>query len=1105
MRFLLVLSCLVVACGDDDSFSDAGTADASVGCTLDVECDDGSFCNGAERCVEGATGTRTCVPSEPPCTAALCDETADRCTSDCSTPDADGDGAAAIACGGDDCDDTNAEIGPERTEICDEDGVDEDCDPTTVGMRDADGDGAIDALCCNGTRCGTDCDDARADVLPGATEACNDRDDDCDGSTDEGLLLESHWPDVDRDGHGDRDATPVMACARPAGYASDDLDCNDADVDVAPGAAERCNGADDDCDGNVDELEGNVFYRDADGDGWGDATDAVERDDCEAPDGYVGRVGDCDDTASTTHPGATETCNGVDDDCSSLDAPGGVALDEDADGDLHAPTGATCTGGYPRDDCDDGRPTVYAGAVEICSGLDEDCDETIDESTASQCASGVCDDGCYADRTLELQARAACALSGGAAYCWGVGSSVAGQANLVLESGVEMREVRPRRIAELSSLRSIGTSSFFGCALQADRLVVCWGANQFGQLGVGDTAPRDMPVVVPGLSDVVQLAVGDSSVCALQADGTVRCWGDNFAGQIGDETLDQRASPTSVHGVDRAVELVASGYTFCARRYDDSVWCWGGGTVGDGSDFDRSRAVRVVASGARQLASGGDAFNSAICARFDAGWQCWGLHSTLGVEGSGWAPEPFVAAAGVRVPVHADVPMGCAILDDATVACWGSDDSRVGGPEYGGPRIATAVAVPGLTDVVELQCGDDVCCASDGTTWSCFGLGNALAMGDGPRDVGPFRTAPAIATPRALAFGRDAGCAIDGTGALFCFGSAGQRALGFVPGGSSWVYPEPVEVSLPFEAIDVRSYEYRFCALGADGRVACWGGDQGPGDGTTVGATTPALVDASSMGDVRAIAVGLDFSCALAEADGSVWCWGITSGARTSLCGDGGTGCTRPVRVAGGRSYTTLSAGRSHACARSTDGEAWCWGFPGTGGALGDGTTSGSSSTPVRSGSASDVLDVSSGRAHTCVLHVGGTVSCVGTGGDGQLGGGDTSSSTTYVDVAGLTGVSALRCHSNSCFARRADGSWAGWGADRGLLGTSGAFVADRTSPTDAAYGATGSLWSGFSSACAVTSGSLRCWGTAGSSSGGPLTSGVRQRALPTRGSPELP
>ena len=81
--------------------------------------------------------------------------------------------------------------------------------------------------------------------------------------------------------------------------------------------------------------------------------------------GYVANNGDCDDTNAAVNPGATEICNGIDDNCDG-------EIDEgfDADGD-----GYTTCGG----DCDDGDPAVNPGAMEICNDIDDNCDGNIDE------------------------------------------------------------------------------------------------------------------------------------------------------------------------------------------------------------------------------------------------------------------------------------------------------------------------------------------------------------------------------------------------------------------------------------------------------------------------------------------------------------------------------------------------------------------------------------------------------------------------------------------------------------------------------------------------------------------------------------------------------
>lgn len=88
-------------------------------------------------------------------------------------PDQDGDGHDSVAFGGDDCDDNDVNRFPGNTEVCDAEHHDEDCDPATFGVRDADRDGYPDAGCCNRSRerhytCGTDCDDGNAVIFPDA-------------------------------------------------------------------------------------------------------------------------------------------------------------------------------------------------------------------------------------------------------------------------------------------------------------------------------------------------------------------------------------------------------------------------------------------------------------------------------------------------------------------------------------------------------------------------------------------------------------------------------------------------------------------------------------------------------------------------------------------------------------------------------------------------------------------------------------------------------------------------------------------------------------------------------------------------------------------------
>ena len=111
-------------------------------CSVDNDCNDGVFCNGVESCF-----ANRCQAGSAPCEYRWCNEHDRRCDVGCAEPDADGDGVDSIACGGTDCDDSDPYRYPGNYEICDSANHDEDCDPSTFGDLDADGDGYISAMC----------------------------------------------------------------------------------------------------------------------------------------------------------------------------------------------------------------------------------------------------------------------------------------------------------------------------------------------------------------------------------------------------------------------------------------------------------------------------------------------------------------------------------------------------------------------------------------------------------------------------------------------------------------------------------------------------------------------------------------------------------------------------------------------------------------------------------------------------------------------------------------------------------------------------------------------------------------------------------------------
>jgi PKD repeat protein len=126
------------------------------------------------------------------------------------------------------------------------------------------------------------------------------------------LQAATYFQDNDGDGFGNA-GVAITACAVPDGYVTQSGDCNDNLMNVNPTAIEACNTIDDDCDGNIDEGLLLTFYPDQDGDGFGAISGAIQS--CSAPSGYIAIAGDCNDANAAVFPGATELCNGINDDC----------------------------------------------------------------------------------------------------------------------------------------------------------------------------------------------------------------------------------------------------------------------------------------------------------------------------------------------------------------------------------------------------------------------------------------------------------------------------------------------------------------------------------------------------------------------------------------------------------------------------------------------------------------------------------------------------------------------------------------------------------------------------------------------------------------------
>lgn len=317
-----------------------------------------------------------------------------------------------------------------------------------------------------------------------------------------------------------------------------------------------------------------------------------------------------------------------------------------------------------------------------------------------------------------------CALgSNGVLKCWG--NNAYGSLGIEDDGhrGNQPNEMGPRlprvKLGTDQLASQVSAGGDHGCALLRDGRVKCWGRNFTGELGLGDVKHRgwypgemgdDLPFVeLSSHARPVELSAGDHHNCALFDDATAKCWGDNYGGRLGLGDEERRgdepgelgdALPSIDLGTGRSVLQIRAAYAHtCALLDDGSVKCWGGndyGQLGQGNTRWRGNApgemgdalVPVPLGSGRRveaIALGG----SHSCAVLDdASVKCWGGNSygQLGQgdrehrgDGDGELGDALPSinlGQGARaVAIAAGAFHSCALLDDGSVRCWGNGSS----------------------------------------------------------------------------------------------------------------------------------------------------------------------------------------------------------------------------------------------------------------------------------------------------------------------------------------------------------------------------------------------------------------------------------------------
>lgn len=355
---------------------------------------------------------------------------------------------------------------------------------------------------------------------------------------------------------------------------------------------------------------------------------------------------------------------------------------------------------------------------------------------------------------------------------------------------------RGTRLPGLSDVAQVATGGYSGCAVRNDGTVTCWGRRFF------DTTTRSGPEDRVGLSGVSAVSISYEHGCALLDTGAVQCWGQNDSGELGDGTQVPTATPVDVVGLDgvsASAVQVATGVAnspaafSCALLSGGAVQCWGNngeGQLGTGDTVDSLTPVTVTgldgSSPVAEIALG----SQSACARLQTGAvQCWGAFNGQLV------PTEVVGLDGVSTKTMG-LSLGsghaCVLLDTGAVWCWGSNSWGQLGDGTENPRTSPVPVqvIDGTTvTATQVSLGGVHSCAliDDGSVW-CWGSDFANSRVIGTSTQGRVKTPTLTEASRALGqkmtqiqSGASTVCGVVEDGTVLCWGANKSGALGLPP------------------------------------------------------------------------------------------------------------------------------------------------------------------------------------------------------------------------------------------------------------------------------------------------------------------------------------
>lgn len=245
------------------------------------------------------------------------------------------------------------------------------------------------------------------------------------------------------------------------------------------------------------------------------------------------------------------------------------------------------------------------------------------------------------------------ALENGEVWCWGDGNGT------------------PAKVVGLSNIKEVSVGDTHICAISTARTLYCWGGNNNGQIGNGSTGYVASPVAVS--TEVSRICTGAQHSCAAKIGGALECWGDNGSGQLGIGSKFDEYSPVLITGITNILN-VRCGASFTCAHSSSALYCWGTnqvGQLGTGNVTDQMAPVLVNLQPVEQLDLGFN-FSAAIAG---GALNVWGYNGS-GQLGNGttmtiYSPQVLPLANAYLLALAS--ASTCALLKNGEIRCWGAN------------------------------------------------------------------------------------------------------------------------------------------------------------------------------------------------------------------------------------------------------------------------------------------------------------------------------------------------------------------------------------------------------------------------------------------------